>query len=226
MSTLESHSTLDSTAASAVDVMPPSVKAERRELRRAMRARRRALAPGRQRRAARLLVQRIVRRPWYIRACGIAAYIAADGEIDPAALIRRALRDGKRIYLPQLLAGNRLAFREYRAGDRLHRNRFGIPEPRDTRRVALSELDVVLLPLVAFDRRGNRLGMGGGFYDRTFAGLRRRGRGNAVPRLVGLAHGFQQVAGLAQQDWDVPLDDVVTERGWIAARRPVSRSSR
>lgn len=185
-----------------------------------MRLRRRALAPGRQRRAARLLAQRVTRRPWYIRARGIAAYVAADGEIDPAALIARAFKDGKRVYLPQLLPGNRLAFCEYRAGARLHRNRFGIPEPVGTRRAALEELDVVLMPLVAFDRRGNRLGMGGGFYDRTFAALLQRGRvGATAPRLVGLAHGFQQVAGLAEQAWDVPLHGVVTERGWLAAAR-------
>lgn len=189
--------------------------AERRELRRLMRARRRALQIGRQRRSARLLAQRAARRPWYVGARNIAAYIAADGEIDPALLVQRALREGKRVYLPRLLAGNRLAFGEYRLGDRMRRNRFGIPEPVDARAVALEDLDVVLLPLVAFDRRGNRLGMGGGFYDRTFARLR-RGRGRK-PALVGLAHGFQQVAVLPRQPWDVPLGGILTERGWIPA---------
>lgn len=186
-----------------------------------MRARRRGLTAGQQRRAARLLAQRILRRPWYIQARGIAVYIAADGEIDPAALIRRALKDGKRIYLPQLRPGNRLAFCEYRAGDRLRRNRFGIPEPLDVRRVALGKLDVVLLPLVAFDRHGNRLGMGGGFYDRTFARLHaaplQSRRSSGAPSLVGLAHGFQHVAELAIQPWDVPVRGVLTDGGWVAA---------
>jgi 5-formyltetrahydrofolate cyclo-ligase len=82
--------------------------------------------------------------------------------------------------------------------------------------VPLRKLDVVLLPLVAFDRRGNRLGMGGGFYDRTFAP---RGRGRvSAPRLIGLAHGFQQVAELVDQPWDVPLRGVLTDSGWLETR--------
>jgi 5-formyltetrahydrofolate cyclo-ligase len=209
----DSGVTLPPSSQAAID---PSIASARRELRRSMRARRRALTSGQQRRAAQLLAQRMVRRPWYIHARGIAAYIAADGEIDPAALIQRALDDGKLVYLPLLRPGNRLAFGEYRAGDRLRRNRFGIPEPLGARRVALNKLDVVLLPLVAFDRHGNRLGMGGGFYDRTFA--RQRSGGSGMPNLVGLAHGFQQVADLAIQPWDVPVRGVLTDDGWVATR--------
>jgi 5-formyltetrahydrofolate cyclo-ligase len=185
-------------------------RADRRELRRHMRARRRALDVVSQRRAAHRLVRRMVLQSWYKRSRTLALYIAADGEIDPA------WADGKRVFLPQLRVGNRLVFREYRRGARLRRNRFGIPEPLQGRTIVPSELDVVLLPLVAFDRRGNRLGMGGGFYDRTFARLRRRSIG--APGLIGLAHGFQQVAELADQPWDVPLRGVLTDDGWFAAR--------
>src|SRR5690606_40461575 len=65
------------------------------------------------------------------------------------------------------------------------------------------------LPLVAFDARGNRLGMGGGFYDRTFA---RAPRARTLrPRLVGLAHHFQQVASLPAEPWDIPLDAIATD---------------
>lgn len=192
---------------------------ERRVLRRAMRARRRALASGRQRHAAQRLARHLVRQPWYAQARSLALYIAADGEIDPHPAMLAALNDGKRIFLPQLLPGDRLAFREYRPGARLRRNRFGIPEPWRGRLLSPLQLDVVLLPLVAFDRRGNRLGMGGGFYDRTLAEARQRGRWRAnAPRLVGLAHGFQQVESLESRSWDVPLSGVLTERGWVAAR--------
>lgn len=202
--------------------------AGRRELRRLLRARRRDLPSVQQRRAAHLLVRHAVRQRWYVEARSIAAYIAADGEIDPAILIRRALRDGKRVCLPRLMPGNRLVFIEYRAGERLRRNRFGIPEPYIRRIVATMELDVVLLPLVGFDDRGNRLGMGGGFYDRTFAASRQAGRARiGAPRLIGLAHSFQQVDSLPEQPWDVPLSGVLTERRWIAAaRRSVRPASR
>src|SRR5687767_13746260 len=97
----------------------------------------------------------------------------------------------------------------------MRRNRFGIPEPTG-RRCAPQQLDLVLLPLVAFDRRGARLGMGGGFYDRTFAFLRVAGR--RKPRLVGLAHHFQEVAQLPREPWDVPLAAIVTERGWVSVK--------
>lgn len=181
-----------------------------------MRALRRRLGAGQQRRAARRLAQWAARQPWFIQARSVALYLAADGEIDPVLLMKGALAQGKRVFLPQLRAANRLEFAEYRSGARLRRNRFGIPEPLRGRRMALQGLDVVLVPLVAFDRRGNRLGMGGGFYDRTFARFRQpcRSRANA-PRLIGLAHRFQQVAGLDEQSWDVPLSGILTDSGWI-----------
>jgi 5-formyltetrahydrofolate cyclo-ligase len=185
-----------------------------------MRARRRALDAMGQRRAAHRLARRIVLQSWYRRASALALYVAADGEIDPSVVMARAFADGKRVFLPQLRAGNRLGFREYRRGARLRRNRFGIPEPLLGRSVALSELDVVLMPLVAFDRHGNRLGMGGGFYDRTFAGLGRGGLRVGAPRLIGLAHGFQRVAKLAHQPWDVPLRGVLADDGWYPTLTP------
>lgn len=100
----------------------------------------------------------------------------------------------------------------------MRRNRFGIPEPLG-KAVAPQRLDAVCVPLVGFDGRGRRLGMGGGFYDRTFAVNARKKRGNARgPRLIGLAHACQQVGRLPHEDWDVRLTGVVTERKWIRAR--------
>jgi 5-formyltetrahydrofolate cyclo-ligase len=196
------------------------VQSSKRQLRQLLRARRRVLRAGGQRRAAFKLAQRAQRQAWYIRARSLAVYMAADGEIDPRVLMRCALAQGKRVYLPQLHKGNRLVFAEYRAGMRLRRNRFGIAEPPLRRQVSLLDLDVVLLPLVAFDRHGNRLGMGGGFYDRTFARRQRiyASRANA-PRLIGLAHGFQKVENLASQSWDVPLSGVLTDADWLSIDR-------
>jgi 5-formyltetrahydrofolate cyclo-ligase len=181
-----------------------------------MRTRRRCLDAAAQRRAAHRLARRMALQPWYKQARTLALYIAADGEIDPVHVLERAWADGKRVFLPQLRACNRLGFREYRRGARLRRNRFGIPEPLQGCRILPDGLDVVLLPLVAFDRRGHRLGMGGGYYDRTFARLRRGSIG--APSLIGLAHGFQQVGELADEPWDVPLGGVLTDDGWVAAR--------
>ena len=94
-------------------------------------------------------------------------------------------------------------------------NEFGIPEPllRSRRVTAITRLDLVLTPLVGFDEQGNRLGMGGGFYDRSFAYLRQRQRWRK-PHLLGVAFELQNCEqGLPHQQWDVPLDGVVTESG-------------
>ena len=106
-------------------------------------------------------------------------------------------------------------------GTALARNRFGILEPASRRRDRARKpcaIDVVLAPLVAFDSEGNRLGMGGGFYDRTLARLGHL-RHWRTPRLVGVAYDFQKVDALPAQDWDVPLDAVVSEREVYAGRR-------
>src|SRR5690606_9409039 len=187
---------------------------DRKTLRQAMRRRRRQLTPVQQAHAARSLKQHLSQNPLFLRARAIALYLPNDGEIDPRPLAQVVWRQRKRCYLPVLhpILENRLWFFEFRPDTPLRRNRFRIPEPEishETRRPAWS-LSLVLLPLVAFDEQGGRLGMGGGFYDRTFAFSQRRA--TLRPRLVGLAHDFQRVENLDKQPWDVPLEAVATER--------------
>jgi len=92
-------------------------------------------------------------------------------------------------------------------------NRFNIPEPvvRHDRLIAPRDLDLVILPLLGFDHDCNRIGMGGGFYDRTFAFMHRLNH-IAGPYLLGLAHEIQRVEVLVMQRWDIPLDAVATEQ--------------
>lgn len=184
------------------------------ELRRQMRRRRRALTASQRRRASHQLAQRLRRSPLYRRSRHIAAYCGADGELDPTPLVRGAWRDGKRVYLPVLKRRPEqgLCFRRYARSTRLRNNRFGIPEPVSSPAIAARHLDLVLAPLVAFDGAGRRLGMGGGYYDRTFAFMHHRRRWQH-PRLVGVAFSFQQVAELPGEPWDVPLWGVCTEAG-------------
>jgi len=121
----------------------------------------------------------------------------------------------KQCYLPVLdpLGSNRLWFAPLSPGVSLRPNRFGIPEPQVSARhfVSARHLDLLLLPLVAFDPAGNRLGMGGGFYDRSLAYLKRRQRW-VRPLLYGVAHQFQCVASLQQASWDIPLHGIVTDQ--------------
>jgi 5-formyltetrahydrofolate cyclo-ligase len=143
----------------------------------------------------------------------IALYWPNDGEMDTQLLLKRLKRMRKRCYLPMLssLSHDRLWF--VPVGARLRNNCFGIPEPMAPARARLraAELDLVFLPLVGFDRRGNRLGMGGGFYDRTFAFLRAHGAWRR-PRLIGLAHACQEAERIEAAAWDVPLAAIVTDR--------------
>jgi len=190
-----------------------------RQLRRALRTRRRALSPAQQAAASAAVDAVVAALPAFRRARRIGFYLAHGGELDPAPLRRRAQHLGKGCFLPVLhpFGNNRLHFVAWREGEPLVRNRFGIPEPRLRRPVPAWTLDLILVPLVAFDARGNRLGQGAGFYDRTLA-FRRRGRRH--PLLIGLAHGFQQVPLLPAAPWDVPLDGIATERRFLSARSP------
>jgi 5-formyltetrahydrofolate cyclo-ligase len=150
------------------------------------------------------------RLPLYARR--FALYAASDGEIDTGDLVDRLLERGRQVVLPVVLSDRLLAFYRYTPKTRLVRNRYGILEPdtRTTPSVAARTLDVVFMPLVAFDANGHRLGMGGGFYDATFGRLPRR------PVLIGLAHALQRIDHLDAADWDIPLDAVVTETGIIS----------
>ena len=185
--------------------------AERRALRREMRRRRRALGASDRREAARALANRLAGDRWFINSRTIAVYLPNDGEISLLPLVARAWSMGKRTYLPKLF-GPRLWFLPFHPQTVFAGNRFSIPEPvaPARRRIRPMSLDLALFPLVAFDRTGSRLGMGGGYYDRTFEAVRRR-TVRQGPKLVGVAYELQKVDALPAADWDVPLDAIATE---------------
>lgn len=135
-----------------------------------------------------------------------------EGEIDPSPLLEWAHNRGKRCYLPVMRRDgpDKLLFLRHRKGARLRRGPYGIEQPllRFQDILPARALDLVLMPLVGFDARGNRLGMGKGYYDRTFGF--KRGGGRRRPLLVGLAHECQRVEALDTAAWDVPLAAVAT----------------
>jgi 5-formyltetrahydrofolate cyclo-ligase len=145
----------------------------------------------------------------------IGVYIAHDHEADPQMIVQLARRHRCELYLPAIVdyRRRRMEFRRYARDARLRLNRYGIPEPeRGAPRIAVGRLDLVLLPLVAVDSHGTRLGTGAGFYDRALQHLR-PGRRWRRPKLIGLAYEFQRVEHLAARAWDVPLDALITEQG-------------
>ena len=195
----------------------------RPQLRRMLRKARRALSPSEQRKAAQGLYRQLAQQPLFRRAKHIALYLPTDGEIDPRLLLRAAQRRGKATYLPVLSAWPRtkMVFQRVRPGEKLQPNRFRILEPRVNigQQRKVWALDLVLLPLVGFDEAGGRLGMGGGFYDRSLAYLARR-KSWRKPTLLGLAHECQKVEKLTQASWDVPLAGTVTDKQWYIAQTP------
>ena len=177
------------------------------QLRASIRCRRRRLGLGAQKRAAYQLARKVVQLEAYQHSRSIALYWAMDGEIDCSLLLKQAWRDGKSIYLPVLTLGRHKAmqFVLYTPATKLVSNRYGILEPESAISVLPQNLDLVIVPLVAFDHAGNRIGMGGGFYDRTFAFR----QSVSKPLLVGVAHHLQRVKKIVPQKWDVPLDRVI-----------------
>lgn len=193
----------------------------RSDQRQQLRARRRALNDSERLQRSETLCRRLSRQPLFRASRKIAAYLPADGEIETQPLIELAWRMKKQVYLPVLapFLDNRLWFARFKPDTRLVSNRYGIAEPEliHRQRIAAHALDIVLAPLVGFDRNGNRLGMGGGFYDRSFAYLLNR-KHWCKPRLIGLAYDFQLIPQLPVQPWDVPLTAVATDSDWYRFR--------
>jgi 5-formyltetrahydrofolate cyclo-ligase len=154
----------------------------------------------------------------YRRARHIAFYFAQGNEASLELLMHDAWQAGKQVYLPilGLRYSGQLWFVPCQPNTPLYKNRFGIAEPvhaSHERRTKLRKLDLILMPLVAFDQDGNRLGMGGGFYDKTLAGLNTSCSGWSRPKRIGIAYAIQGVETIPGQEWDVPLNAVATENG-------------
>ena len=177
-----------------------------------MRRARLELGAAEQQVAARSLARQVARLPGWAAFRRLALYLARDGEIDTAPLAAHCRERGITLFLPVLEQGNRLAFAEWHEGVELVNNRYGIGEPPPSSpRSTPGELDAICLPLLGWDREGGRLGMGGGFYDRTLG----EGQG---PLLVGLAHSCQEVPRVPREPWDVPMDFVATDTTLVRCR--------
>ncbi|MGD8172912.1 5-formyltetrahydrofolate cyclo-ligase [Vibrio sp. TRT 21S02] len=141
----------------------------------------------------------------------VALYLSSDGEVDTKPLIEKMWLDGIQTYLPVLhpFSKGHLLFLHYTPETPLTFNKYGILEPilNQTLTKPVAELDMICTPLVGFDSQGHRLGMGGGYYDRTLETWFKSGVG---PKPVGLAHNCQHVERLPIEKWDVPLPKIVT----------------
>lgn len=185
---------------------------ERRALRQRFRRLRRALTRARQTANSEAAARHFFAAGLHLRGRTVGLYMAADGELDLTPLLARLLRTRRRLALPVVDRDQKLTFYQFHRNTGLAPNRFGILEPiSGTSYLSPLSLDLLLVPLVAFDRSGTRLGMGAGYYDRFLGRLAPGLR----PRLVGVAHEVQRSDDpLPRAAWDIPLDGVLTENGW------------
>ena len=185
---------------------------KRDTLRSSLREKRQELSPEQQETAAASLFSMLGNQDFFRAAQRIAFYQAADGEIDPRMLLDLAISEGKSCFLPVIQQDNPefISFAPYDADTELVPNKWGIAEPPASEIISPTNFDVVFVPLVVFSKDCFRLGMGKGFYDRTFSFkiLNRR----SSPMLVGLAHENQLVDSFPVESWDVRLDAVATEK--------------
>ncbi len=185
-------------------------------LRRRLRAARARLAPAERIAAANAVAERLEQLAEFLVDQRVAGYWAVGGELPLHAAVARLRARGQSYHLPVVAADHSMRFAPLLPNAALHANRYGIPEPHcaESELLAPGAVDLVLVPLTAFDRRGHRLGSGGGYYDRSFAFLREAAR-PASPLLVGIGYSFQELPGIESQVWDVPMDYIATERELI-----------
>jgi 5-formyltetrahydrofolate cyclo-ligase len=189
--------------------------ARRRELRQRLADQRRALKPAERIAAAQGLRRSLEQLPEYLTDARVAGYWASHGELPLNLVIPPLAARGQQFLLPVIGKGRRLRFAPWQSGEEVQPNRYGIPEPVAPRELLEPfQLDLVLVPLLGFDRRGHRLGHGGGYYDRSFAFLNEQAR-PTEPLLVGIAYHFQELEIVNKEPWDVALDFIATDRELI-----------
>lgn len=169
-----------------------------------------------------IICHTISKLPQFLSSQRIALYYPQRGEVDLQPLMHLIWRTGKHCYLPVLhpFLHGKLHFRRMLPTTRMHLNQYNIPEPVKTHQDMSNPrtLDLVLTPLVAFDEQGHRMGMGGGYYDRTFWAHTRQ-PGWQRPQLTGVAFEFQKMTAIPIQPWDVPLSAIITEKNHYLQRK-------
>jgi 5-formyltetrahydrofolate cyclo-ligase len=191
---------------------PVETKGKKLAIRREQRRVRKSLTADDRAAADAAIRRHTMHLPAFRRARNVATYFAFDGEPDIAALLSAKGNATKNFFAP-IITRRDMRFGRVGAGTRMRRNWFGIAEAQPEAIARRQALDIVLMPLVAFDHTGSRLGMGGGYYDRYFNFLKDRTH-FVRPKLFGIAYSCQQVELVPREQWDVPLWGVITEKGF------------
>lgn len=215
------HSNL---TAKIIPAHPMPATDEKAQIRKTIRKRRKSLTEHEQQLFARKLANHVLTHIKAIKSddtqtnLKIAIFLSMDGEIGTNDTIQALWQQNCEVYLPRIHPFNpkQLIFLRYEHHTKLIKSKLGMfePELNCQQLCPVSELDIIFTPLVAFDAKGHRLGMGGGFYDRTLAPLdNQNSAANYKPRIIGLAHNCQQVEQVPTQSWDLPLSQIITPNG-------------
>ncbi len=188
----------------------PHIRAEKKRLRQNFKTKRLAIAAAQRMQTAEAIAQQLIKLPEWMPANYIAGYWATQGEV-PLHIVQMRVQAPKVWCLPIIQADKSLKFAPWRSGDPLVSNQYGIPQPDISPTSALdaSSISIILLPLLAYTRSGARLGMGGGYYDRSLAF---RDSPSAPPLLIGVAYSEQEADSLPSEEWDIKLDMLINER--------------
>ena len=174
-------------------------------------AARRALSDAERMQKSELICDRVCSLQTFYASKTVGCYLPMHDEVDTRAIIQRAWRATKRVFVPVLRSGAQMVFCEITPETVLEQNRFGVYEPVRGVLIDARKLDVVVTPTVAFDDENNRIGMGSGYYDRCFSHLRHRTTW-ITPKLIGVAFDCQNIEKIIPSPWDIRLYRVVTER--------------
>ena len=192
-------------------------------LRKQLRQQRRAVTPNQQQQAQQAVLQRLIRLPKFQYAKKVGVYLDAFGEIHTQRIIEYCFVQGKQVYLPMICNMNQQLVwveisRHQYINKRFSHHPLGMKEPMASRGKHVSHLDLLIMPLLACDKYGTRIGMGGGYYDRTLASAPQR------PYRLGIAHDFQLIhANLPRKNWDQPLDALLTPECFLQFKRNLKR---
>ncbi|MCZ8529038.1 5-formyltetrahydrofolate cyclo-ligase [Alteromonas sp. PRIM-21] len=212
-----------------VSVSPEKQKA-RAQLRKKLREARRSLPDEQHENAAQCIATQLNTLPFVKTATTVAGYLVNDGEVNLKYYIESTWQlSHKKFALPVLhpVCKGHLLFLSYTPDSLLINNKYNIEEPVLSCEavIPVTQCDVILMPLVGFDASGNRLGMGGGYYDRTLSFTQRKlntqsALNQHTPKLVGIAHDVQEVDALPTAPWDVPLNAIVTPSRTLIFTKP------
>jgi 5-formyltetrahydrofolate cyclo-ligase len=188
------------------------IRLEKKRLRDYYRALRICATPQQRMQAAESVSEQLLALPEWSSAHYVAGYWATQGEL-PLHSVQMRMQAPQIWCLPLVQANKTLKFSPWRSGDPLASNQYGIPEPdiSPTSTLDANAISIILLPLLAYTRSGTRLGMGGGYYDRSFSKHLR----TSSTLLVGVAYANQEAPSLPYDDWDVKLDMLVNENELI-----------